>query len=782
VDVLWISVRVGRAPFCEVRLAAHELADEVCRLYRRGQAWHLVPVNSQGVVSFEGKRVERSCPLPFDVPFFVGTHRLTLRKDRAIEPDWGMVRAPVPPESHRVITVDHASEPTETSAPRGPSVAVEQIVQSTQRLAEAASVTRDALESSRGFGRAATRSNEWVARWQAAGAEVKARPDRAFAAGEPKRPVYQPGFEPVPIREPRIPTAPPVITPPAAPRTAAQSGVGWPAPAPEPDRARPPAAAPPANRPEEPSGTTVAQDVCLGADFVDEGPRDHVALLTPDPSFEGGEGEPEGPASGLLSAPLAAQPALPVESVPVPDPAAVSARSIDDEPARNSSSGRRREAGARKTVAARPRAGDRSRTMDSNRQNAPVPESRVEWPSAREILAAHQAIPRPGPMAAARPAGRVQVSPTEARAPEQWNAPAWLAGPPAVVFICLVGLTSLTLSWRWASDSYAASILTDRLMLAGQSAQRRPLPESVVPPAGSWTGSTAQHLAHWAVFLNHNGAYDPALRGEIKTLLERALEAAPVNPTARLALAQLEPPVAGRALSVRSLGLSRDAVSLSHSAGRLLAAGQRDAAVRLYSQALSIAASGERSRGSVPGFDRDPAIQRYLLPGEERVRDVARALVSATDWSFADWSIALPRDSTSRVAVARLMRERGRAEAENLLDLVLREPPGDAGEAGSGARGLAARAEALALRSRWQEAAEQYRQAIELADDDTSRRSWWFNLAEVADRKGDQTQRDLALRAALASGPSDDISRRAADLQRTSSASPLVRSTGAKAN
>jgi tetratricopeptide (TPR) repeat protein len=228
--------------------------------------------------------------------------------------------------------------------------------------------------------------------------------------------------------------------------------------------------------------------------------------------------------------------------------------------------------------------------------------------------------------------------------------------------------------------------------------------------------------------------------------------------------------------------LSRDAVSLSHSAGRLLAAGQRDAALRLYSQALLIAASGERLRGTVPGFDRDPAIQRYLLPGEEPVREVARALVSVTDWGFADWSSALPRDPTSQVAVARLLRERGRAEAEQLLDLVLREPKGAAVDAGWGAGALAARAEALALKSRWQEAAEQYRQAIELTDEDTSRRSWWFNLAEVADRAGDQAQRDLALRAALAAGPSDDISRRAADAQRTASAPPLVRSTGAKAN
>ena len=36
VDIPWISVRIGRAAFCEVRLTADDLADEACRLYRRG--------------------------------------------------------------------------------------------------------------------------------------------------------------------------------------------------------------------------------------------------------------------------------------------------------------------------------------------------------------------------------------------------------------------------------------------------------------------------------------------------------------------------------------------------------------------------------------------------------------------------------------------------------------------------------------------------------------------------------------------------------------------------
>ena len=34
VELPWISVRIGRAAHCEVRLTEHELPDEVCRLQR----------------------------------------------------------------------------------------------------------------------------------------------------------------------------------------------------------------------------------------------------------------------------------------------------------------------------------------------------------------------------------------------------------------------------------------------------------------------------------------------------------------------------------------------------------------------------------------------------------------------------------------------------------------------------------------------------------------------------------------------------------------------------
>ncbi len=96
VEIPWISVRIGRAAHCEVRLTEDDLAEEACRLYRRGRSWHLVPVASKSPILLDGRPVDASCPLPFDVPFRVGHYCLTLRQDRAAEPDWGMYPGPAP--------------------------------------------------------------------------------------------------------------------------------------------------------------------------------------------------------------------------------------------------------------------------------------------------------------------------------------------------------------------------------------------------------------------------------------------------------------------------------------------------------------------------------------------------------------------------------------------------------------------------------------------------------------------------------------------------------------
>ena len=77
---------------------------------------------------------------------------------------------------------------------------------------------------------------------------------------------------------------------------------------------------------------------------------------------------------------------------------------------------------------------------------------------------------------------------------------------------------------------------------------------------------------------------------------------------------------------------------------------------------------------------------------------------------------------------------------------------------------IAAQAEALALKQRWSEADQRYRQAIDLMPDPTIRRSWWMNLAEVALRQNDESSRQKALEAARGNDPNDEITRRAVEL------------------
>ena len=130
------------------------------------------------------------------------------------------------------------------------------------------------------------------------------------------------------------------------------------------------------------------------------------------------------------------------------------------------------------------------------------------------------------------------------------------------------------------------------------------------------------------------------------------------------------------------------------------------------------------------------------------------------------------------VATARLLREQGRGEADTVMDRILENKA----IAGPSAR---------PLRSHWrpgrrllpfargsQKADQLYRQAIDSIDDPTIQRSWWFNLADIAYRADDETQRQAALRSASAVAFSDDITRRATEIQRAT----LPRSTGVKAN
>jgi tetratricopeptide (TPR) repeat protein len=367
--------------------------------------------------------------------------------------------------------------------------------------------------------------------------------------------------------------------------------------------------------------------------------------------------------------------------------------------------------------------------------------------------------------------------PTLPREPGQWLLPVWLAWPPIAVSVLVLGVGACVLSWIWAADSFSAAIVTQRLLRPDVSSRRKSLPDWVVPPAGGWMTTTSQHVAHWAVLLGGVEGDGKQPVHDVSAMLTRSLQIAPLNPTAKLALARLETPERGvAARPVSSLGLSRDAVSLAWSAGRLLDAGKKDAAIRLYGRALTAASTGGFSRTVTPRYDDDENSRRYLLPGEDAVRDIVNEMAARErDWTFREWSRALPQNPTVLLATARLLREKRRAEAEALVSLVIEGGgPSSTGHSVD-PRTFAARAEALALGSRLKEAEQEYRQAIELADNDMIRRSWWFNLADIALRLNDETQRLVAIRAAIAIVPSDDITRRASSLQRASDSQPRGR-------
>jgi tetratricopeptide (TPR) repeat protein len=965
VELPGVSVRIGRAPHCEIQLTELSRAEEVCRLLRRGSSWQLVPNGSGGPIRLEGRSVSGCCQLPFDVPFFVGGYRLWLRHDVTAEPDWGNDSPTPPARRRRTATLiyslqpDHdrlepnrgemsrSLSPEPSDSPRvmesnlthpqveerGESLDVPVATSPAGEPGASAELPREPLQEDDRAPRtkkppapaeeipySPSPRERWETRWRAASAELKARAERARAPVEPLRPAYQAGLDPVPLKEPSVPRSHPVtlpsIDPAARPvaavapsrvepssirakaepsRTFTQPDLPWarkraeqvtastsavPAahlppswagrlaqdlpPSPQERRQRPldfadgPTATQTSRQTadvESPSGATedhrtvadqppptasgpvdeIPSDVSARADKappslvapiedelpveiapVEESPPVAVVSADEPPSVIDETREDSSlisiPAIDAYVAELSQSEQRPLEVAPAAaahdQPAAATLPteaegSIPARPAEPAAAAASRDEPIPRGIPSHKSAGDaQSVTRATDRlagserparlPEPPAPESPpfrsvrdVEWPSARDVLASHQAASSPRPVLAAlgNAAGRKArpaAIPTLARRPGHWSLPVWVAGPPAALFVLAAGFAGCFLSWRWAGDSYTASVVTDRLLSQDKTARSLPLPDSVSPPDGSWTSSTSGHLARWAIYHRHFQRERNISIDETVSLLERALQVSPLDHIARLALAQLDPSESRSAVLVRSLGLSRDAVSLTQSARRLLAAGEKQAALVMYGKALAVAMPSESFRAAVPRFSDDAGIARYFLPGEEQVHDILRELLGKSELSFADWSGLLPRNPIVFVAAARLLRERDRGETEAMLDQVLQESSAIADGDPALPVALAARAEAFALRSQWRDADRLYRQAIELAADETIRRSWWFNVADVASRLEDDGKRQAALQAAVAN--SDDITRRAVDVQRASRPSTKLRTAGVKAN
>jgi hypothetical protein len=784
VELPWISVRIGCATYCEVRLAGSDLPDEVCRLQRRGLTWRLLPTGGDCPVFMSGQRLSGVCPLPFDVPFRAGPYCFTLRQDRSAQPDWHMYAGPAllqegviekPPlaelEPDRVPVSENSPLPLAThyqiTAP--PSVA------------DTASLRRNTIKPPVADGRREPRQygstpldcyEQWDARWKALNAKVSARAERSLKVPEFSRPVYRSDSDPVPLKEAHIPL------------------IEVPANADSIRHLQPEAIV---SQPPLPAPTSLTETVELGQQLTEFPAK----LLDEEP---------------LIAAPQTTN-VLVVDSVSdaldlIPAPQTDNLLAVDDVlDAQRLTAACQTGDLSKKSASAtpvdmlpdrqiedvqselEPITINRSFYQDDSeyeaqpKHSAPSLIKDVEWPSVKDILAVYQAArPCQSPVntakTTAKKISRSTLMPTSEREPSHWVLPIVLTGPVAVIFILAVGLLGCSLSWSWAQDSYAAAVVTDRLLTNDLTLQRSPLPDSVQPPSGNWLTSTSAHLASWAVFLGRFRGKEDQAPVQAVSLLERALVASPINSQVRLIQVLLEPVDSAKAVPSRSVGLSRDVVSLSCSAHRLVAAGKKGEALALFGRALSLAVPEKSSRYRVPRFSEDPGAPRYLLPGEESVREIIVEFISQNTWNFEEWSRVLPENPVVLIAVARLLRERGRGEVETMLDRILKQTviPPSRSEASSVK--LAACAEALAFRSRFKESYQLYHQAIDLIDDPTIRRSWWFNLADIAYRSDDDVERQAALRSAAAVAFSDDITRRATDIQRTT----LVRSTGVKAN
>jgi len=956
VELPWISVRIGCAAYCEVRLADCELAEEACRLQRRGRTWHLVPLGPKGSVLVQDRPLEGPCPLPFDVSFRVGSICFTLRQNRSSDPDWEMYRTLSSAQHSRSVSIN----PLLSSLP-----AVERCI---APIAPPRGIVHESsiplaprIESPLERSTSPRPVNPWEARWKAAGARLRTDRKQPLPPGRPHPSPPVDSCQSVPLKEPSVPLsmkAEPAVSPSQArgfsthPLTPA-AAPGYPVPPSIWPRSRLHAILPikALTQPAEPSIATVrpekittrdwqpvslfqardqgsrldrsdhgcpeirierADDVpersepkvgiepCGGRGMVqsteaekpgiesiadeadyhascqsydpatkpglagahdDQTLDDHSALLEyyfPEESF------PSAPVvfdhSGLAvltsdSPRNEPAPGLQVMKVPSTlmteksqhrspasfhsvrtaleegvDDAAWNAQPVQRFVADTSWTGTSsfleigcpdvivststeacghleagesdREERARipnlRTATlldpGMPPSGDRRRASedelwpkDSRHKPGIEPElprlkTGPDLPSARDILAAVSM--RPSTLSG-KPSTRMnedQGKPTERREPDQWFPHLWLAWPPTALLVIGMGIVGSLLSLRWSSNSFNASVVSRRLLTRSENPGReKPLPESVVPPESSWWKTTPLHLAEWGVYLGRTRTDDDRT-DEARELVEAAVRISPINPIARLARAQLASKSSESTSRALDLGLSRDTVSLAWSARALHHAGKKESAIRVYRQALRIACDSDLGPASKPTFNDEPNVRRYFLPGETTARAIVRELIANADWTFQDWSEALPKNTVAILAAARLLREHERPEAQALLKQILNQEQEIASAGAERAVQTAMIAEAHALLSQWREAEQQYHQAIDRISNPTIKRSWWFNLASVALQFNDEAQRKVALEAALEAPTSDDISRRALELRRASEPLGRLRSSGTKAN
>lgn len=822
-----LSARIGRGPQCEVRLDGTGLAEVHCLLRRRGETWHLQPVGPPGLVAIEGRPVDAQRPLPSGLPVRVGEHWLTLRPSETEVASSGPSDPPI--LTQPTAAGDPGPSPIRSSPFAGrayadPTAALGPLTTGGRVDVERARPeTWDArMEQREHWLKTQQAERCWEARWRAAGESLRGRnaigPARAATPGLDRVSITRPTARPdragsptadapgsapsatsavvpeIPARVEPNETPPPAVDPEISHfRAAWESG---PEPEPgatvaEPGPSRP-SKEPPARRS---SGTELAR--------IDPGPSTAAPTPTVKPKPAPKDAPGDKPPRHRGRAKRAATP-----EAKAPRPKLGSVRTIDPGPPaiapgvpQTEAPGAREdhhrgsappttrpdaEPGPRYSRAdkfptfsdtagpsgspARPFAAPetpfdmpRSLLDDPTPIRATEEDDSAPWPAAKRILQGVR--PRPeGRTTPRRQPKRVAArpSPTVGQAPEQWSLPFRLVWLPATLVALAVGGLGIALTWTWGRDDRIAGLIADRV-LEHETLPDGPIlgddPAMTLEPA--WWRSTASHLSLQALASARDAA-DPDAKERVEFLLHTARHASPLNREVRYARARRASWGRGEPrpdAAIADLGLSRDVVTLAWTARRLLDAGKTDAALEVDRQALALAATTAPNGAEVPAFD--PQTRRFLLPGESRVARIVADLAEHEGWSFAQWSSTLGGSPVATLAAYRALRKNEGLDAGEALDLLIANP----GDDSQPPLALAAKGEALAFRERWDEASQCYQAAIERMPVDLIRRSWWVNVAAIADRQGDTAQTRAAWANAKGSRPGDPIARRVAEAE-----------------
>jgi hypothetical protein len=704
VDVFGASVRIGRGPQCEVRLQDAALAEVECLLRRRGTTWYVLPQGMLGNLAIDGRSVEGLMPLGLGMVLRVGDHRLVLRRKELGPRQPGSFEAPIDVDP-RPIAAERPSTREKESFERW----------------QAQLAHRDRWLKSR------REERRWQAKWQAAGQGLS----------RPATPEPEPKSVEAPPDEPQIvPPTPTTAPPPIAALV----------PVPEPVAIELEAEVV-AEIPAFPTPSEVQAEI----EPIEESPGADDPAATPEPL--------EIPEPVVLQAEPVEAPAPVLEPVVAVETPAVEQGPASDSSARPALWPAETEGPFVTDTSQSPQALEWSRVSTGAAPEAPTSPVEEGWPSLREVFGSSPPPPRQssGSSATTRKllSGPKLSDPTP---PATWNLPVWAALMPATLLVLAIGAVGCRLAWTWGQDDRTAGLLADRLMREQPPEADAPV-EEIETPAASWWASTPSHLRLRAQDQASRPG-QPESQEAVNFLLHTAHNAAPLDSAVRLAMAtesESDGNAAVRNDPLGSLGLSNDALALRQTGRGLLAAGKVDAGLAAYGQAIRMAATVELKRASMPSFVDDSRDHRFLLPLEETVGDLVRDLDERTPGGYAAWSKAIPDVPIANLAVYRLLTRRNRPERDLAFDRLSALP--ECQDRAAEALRLASQAEAEALRESYPASIKLYEEAIAAMPDDLLRRTWQFNLGEVARLAGESVLMREAWDAARGPSPHDLINQ-----------------------